>query len=86
MNKYQKAVSKLVMTDQECGLAKRLKYSRQYTKRRHLRQLRKRNWTVKQILRFKNDMKGLAFQQKLDRICSSWIIQSKGGYNHAGNF
>lgn len=69
MNKYQKAVSKLVKTDLECGLAKRLGCSRQYTKRRHLKQIRKRNWSYKRILQFKNSMKTEKVQRDLDRIC-----------------
>ncbi len=70
MNKYQKAVSKLIKTDMECGIAKRLGCSRQYTKRRHLKQIRKRNWSVTEILRFKNKMKTTELQHDLDRICN----------------
>lgn len=69
MNKYQKAVSKLVKTDLECGIAKRLGCSRQYTKKRHLRQIRKRNWSVKRILTFKNNIKTIEMQHRLDYIC-----------------
>lgn len=69
MNKYQKAVSKLVKTDLECGIAKRLGCSRQYTKRRHLKEIRERNWNVKRILRFKNKLKTIEMQHSLDCIC-----------------
>lgn len=71
MNKYQKAISKLVKTDMECGIAKRLGCSRQYTKRRHLNQIRMRNWDVKRILTFKNDMKTDRVQHTLDHICKN---------------
>lgn len=69
MNKYQKAVHKVVKTDINCGVSKRLGLSMndyRFAKKQNLKQIRKHKLTVSDILLFNRSMKTDYHQQRLD--------------------